>query len=327
MVWSRRSGKSRIAGRLDHPQSLTVVSLSGDGRGLAIGPQLAAFASSLGIPTRLVPTVGHDRAPTLWACATDHTAPARPNLFLGNVPDGDDRRSDDLPGRRGAQASLPGRHAGQRRHDPLRCRRLGHRTGARSRRRRGGRRRSPHRRHRGRRSRPDRPHLWAAHHRGEIPLARRCRPASPASHPQPAPSATRSGAVHESPTLERGARRRRRPGVARTAEAHSWSACISSAQRCGGVCWVCVLCAVLGLLAAGAFMLAFPPATRGQGVAGPDLRPAGRADAGHGHQRQPASRLGPWRPGRPTRLGLTMTPDDFLNSLTMEPAGCGAADR
>ena len=53
-------------------ESLTVVSLSGDGRGLAIGPQLAAFASSLGIITRLVPTVGHVRAPHLWAaCAVD----------------------------------------------------------------------------------------------------------------------------------------------------------------------------------------------------------------------------------------------------------------
>jgi capsular polysaccharide biosynthesis protein len=83
-------GQSRIAGRVDHPESLTVVSLSGDGRGLAVGPQLAAFASSLGISTRLVPTVGHDRAPTLWACATEATAPARPNLFLGNVPNGEE---------------------------------------------------------------------------------------------------------------------------------------------------------------------------------------------------------------------------------------------
>jgi capsular polysaccharide biosynthesis protein len=82
-------GQSRTAGRVDHPQSMTVVSLSGDGRGLAIGPQLAAFASSLGIATRLVPTVGHDRAPTLWACATEHAGPARPNLFLGNVPKGE----------------------------------------------------------------------------------------------------------------------------------------------------------------------------------------------------------------------------------------------
>ncbi len=73
-------GQSRVAGRLDHPQSLTVVSLSGDEQGLAIGPQLAAFAASLGIATRLVPTVGHDRAPTLWACATDQhgSRPAEP---------------------------------------------------------------------------------------------------------------------------------------------------------------------------------------------------------------------------------------------------------
>ena len=82
-------GQSHVAGRVDHPQSLTVVSLAGDGRGLAIGPQIAAFASSLGISTRLVPTVGHDRAPTLWACATEHTAPTRPNLILGNVSNGE----------------------------------------------------------------------------------------------------------------------------------------------------------------------------------------------------------------------------------------------
>ena len=89
LVPADRKGQSR-AGRVDHPQSLTVVSLSGDGRGLAIGPQLAAFASSLGIVTRLVPTVGHVRAPTLWAaCATERKAPARPGLLVGNVPDGE----------------------------------------------------------------------------------------------------------------------------------------------------------------------------------------------------------------------------------------------
>lgn len=82
-------GQSRLPGRQEHPQSLTVVSVSGDEQGLAIGPQLAAFAASLGIATRLLPTVGHDRAPTLWACATENTAPARPNLFLGNVPKGE----------------------------------------------------------------------------------------------------------------------------------------------------------------------------------------------------------------------------------------------
>jgi capsular polysaccharide biosynthesis protein len=83
-----RKGLARTAGRVDHPQSLTVVSLSGDGRGLAMGPQLAAFASSLGIATRVVPTVGQGRAPTLWAAyGTDSTAPARQHLYVGDTPD------------------------------------------------------------------------------------------------------------------------------------------------------------------------------------------------------------------------------------------------
>jgi capsular polysaccharide biosynthesis protein len=103
-----RKGEPRAGGKVDHPQSITVISLSGDGRGLAVGPQLAAFASSLGIATRLVTAVGHDRAATLWAaCAADRTAPPRPGLFVGEVLDGEaidltiilvvvDRRQPDL---------------------------------------------------------------------------------------------------------------------------------------------------------------------------------------------------------------------------------------
>jgi capsular polysaccharide biosynthesis protein len=103
-----RKGEPRAGGKVDHPQSITVVSLSGDGRGLAIGPQLAAFASSLGISTLLVTSVGHDRAPTLWAaCAADRTAPPRPGLYVGEALDGEaidltiilvvvDRRQPDL---------------------------------------------------------------------------------------------------------------------------------------------------------------------------------------------------------------------------------------
>ena len=99
---------------------MTVVSLSGDGRGVAIGPQLAAFASSLGIATRLVTAVGHDRAAPLWAaCAADRTAPPRPGLFVGEVPIGEtidltitlvvvDRRQPDL-----------GEAPDYRRHDAL----------------------------------------------------------------------------------------------------------------------------------------------------------------------------------------------------------------
>jgi capsular polysaccharide biosynthesis protein len=85
-----RKGQSRTVGRVDYPQSLTVVSISGDIRGLAIGPQLAAFAASLGIVTRLVPTIGHVRAPTLWAaCGTEHESAVRPSLFVGDEPDGE----------------------------------------------------------------------------------------------------------------------------------------------------------------------------------------------------------------------------------------------
>ena len=90
LVPADRKGQSRTPGRVDHPRSLTVVSISGDGRGLAIGPQLATFASSLGIVTRLVPMVGHVRAPDLWAaCATERKAPAKPGLFVGQVPEGE----------------------------------------------------------------------------------------------------------------------------------------------------------------------------------------------------------------------------------------------
>lgn len=89
LVSADRKGQSRTAGRVEHPQSLTVVSLSGDVRGLSIGPQLAAFASSLGIATRVTPTVGQGRAPTLWAAyAADSTSPARQGLFIGNGVDG-----------------------------------------------------------------------------------------------------------------------------------------------------------------------------------------------------------------------------------------------
>jgi phosphoribosylformylglycinamidine (FGAM) synthase PurS component len=89
LVSADRKGEPRGAGKVDHPQSLTVVSLSGDGRGVAIGPQLAAFTSSLGVVTRLVTQLGNVRAPTLWAAAAaDRASTPRPSLFVGDVPDG-----------------------------------------------------------------------------------------------------------------------------------------------------------------------------------------------------------------------------------------------
>jgi hypothetical protein len=90
LVPADRKGAPRAIWTTDHPHSLAVVSLSGDGRGLAIGPQLAAFASSQGIPTRLVAAIGHERAANLWAaCATEREIAGRPGgLYLGDAPDG-----------------------------------------------------------------------------------------------------------------------------------------------------------------------------------------------------------------------------------------------
>lgn len=89
LVPADRNGEAHSAGRVSHPKSLTVVSLAGDGRGVAIGPQLAGFASSLGIATHLVTAEAHERAPALWAaCAAEREGPARPDLYVGDLADG-----------------------------------------------------------------------------------------------------------------------------------------------------------------------------------------------------------------------------------------------
>jgi capsular polysaccharide biosynthesis protein len=81
-----RKGEARPGGRVDHPRSVTVISLSGDVRGLAVGPQLAAFAASLGIITRLLIATGNDSAAALRAaCSADRQADPRPGLIVGEV--------------------------------------------------------------------------------------------------------------------------------------------------------------------------------------------------------------------------------------------------
>jgi capsular polysaccharide biosynthesis protein len=78
--------KSSTAEKFDRPKSLTVVSLAGDLRGIAIGPQLAAFAASQAVITRLVAAVGQERAAALWAaCAAEPEPAARPALHIGDV--------------------------------------------------------------------------------------------------------------------------------------------------------------------------------------------------------------------------------------------------
>ncbi len=76
------------AGRLEHPRSIAVVTVAGDVRGLAIGPQLAAFAASLGITTRFVLASSHDAAASMWAaCSAERAAEPRPGLRLEVRPD------------------------------------------------------------------------------------------------------------------------------------------------------------------------------------------------------------------------------------------------
>jgi capsular polysaccharide biosynthesis protein len=84
-----RKRQLRVAGTIDHPQSLSMLSLADDEAGLAMAPQLAAFAASSGITTRLLTAIGHESAASLWAASEiDRDAPLRPGLYVGDVPDG-----------------------------------------------------------------------------------------------------------------------------------------------------------------------------------------------------------------------------------------------
>ena len=88
LVPENRRAEPRTPGQIEHPASLSVLSLAGDGRGLAIGPQLAAFAASMGITTRLVAAMGNESAAALWAaCAIEREGPLRRGLFIGDVPE------------------------------------------------------------------------------------------------------------------------------------------------------------------------------------------------------------------------------------------------
>ncbi len=68
----------------EHPASITVISLSGDAKGLAIGPQLAASAASAGLTTRIVTGPGHPSGAALWNACSIVSDEVRPNLSLGN---------------------------------------------------------------------------------------------------------------------------------------------------------------------------------------------------------------------------------------------------
>ena len=56
--------------KMDHPRSIMVITISGDHRGLAAGPQIAAYATSIGLRTHLVAAQRHEAATTLWAACS-----------------------------------------------------------------------------------------------------------------------------------------------------------------------------------------------------------------------------------------------------------------
>jgi hypothetical protein len=77
------SSTKRAPARVEHPRSLTVIALSGDQRAVAVGPQLAVFAASLGITTRFVAATRHDSVASLCAaCATDRGLKLRGGLAI-----------------------------------------------------------------------------------------------------------------------------------------------------------------------------------------------------------------------------------------------------
>jgi len=92
---------SDINGRNGVANSLTVVSLSSDDGAYALGPQLAVFAASLGIPTALVVDARQDTtalATLRMACAAPRSASSgRPRmLHLVDGDSGDDRGQPDV---------------------------------------------------------------------------------------------------------------------------------------------------------------------------------------------------------------------------------------
>ncbi|MCD6639346.1 MAG: hypothetical protein LT071_05470 [Nocardioides sp.] len=68
-----------------HPTSVTVMALADDARGMALGPQLAAYAAGTGVRTRLATVHRHESAAALWAAfsTASDTGQAAPDLWVG----------------------------------------------------------------------------------------------------------------------------------------------------------------------------------------------------------------------------------------------------
>jgi hypothetical protein len=79
-----------------HPVSVTVLCLGDDPRGLATAPQIASYAASVGITTRLVAAHGHESAAALWAaCAgVGSDVEVRSDLYVSTDAPEDDEEVD-----------------------------------------------------------------------------------------------------------------------------------------------------------------------------------------------------------------------------------------
>jgi len=82
-------GGGPTSGRLEHPRTVAVVAVAGDVRALAIAPQLAAFAASVGITTDFLLASSHDASASMWAaCSAERGSAPRPGLRLEVKPEG-----------------------------------------------------------------------------------------------------------------------------------------------------------------------------------------------------------------------------------------------
>jgi subunit length determinant Wzz-like protein len=83
-----RSGDERGA-KPRHPVSVTVLTLADDPRGLAVAPQIASYAASVGVTTRFVALQRHESAAALWAACSNLSDydEVRPGLVVDTQAD------------------------------------------------------------------------------------------------------------------------------------------------------------------------------------------------------------------------------------------------
>ena len=76
--------------------AVVVVTLSGDDKALAVGPQLASFAASTGLATTLVTAQSHESANALWAACSGLAPEAHPRPGLSVDSRHNVQQADDL---------------------------------------------------------------------------------------------------------------------------------------------------------------------------------------------------------------------------------------